>query len=74
MTYRWIFGVSIITIVMSIALAISYFSKGADDWKIWAQQSFLWIGLFAGYAGHILKVLEKRISKLEKQLSKSGSV
>lgn len=74
MTYRWIFGVSIIAILLSLMLGVSYFIKGAEDWKLWAQQSFLWIGILAGYAGHILKVLEKRISKLEQQLSKSESV
>ena len=115
MTHRLVFGVSIISLLISSTLGAIYFFKIqckprllrraqsrwgfqrgeaaalpfgrtrgfkprvrynliSESWVIWAQQSFLWTGLFAGGVGHVLKLHEKRILKLEKQISKSESV
>ena len=73
-TYRYVNVVSIIAIIFSFMLGISYFVKVSEQWVIWAQQSLLWIGILGGAVGNILTVLERRISELEKQVSKSGAV
>lgn len=74
MTHRFVFGVSAISILISLTPGAIYFFKISESWMIWAQQSFLWTGLLAGGMGHVLKLHEKRVSKLEKQIAKSVSV
>jgi len=74
MSYRFVFGVSIIAILISFILGIIYFTKISEQWVIWAQQSFLWTGILAAAVGHVLKLYEERISKIEKQISKGESI
>ncbi len=74
MSYRFVFGVSTIAIVISFVLGIIYFTKISEQWVIWAQQSLLWTGILGGGVGHVLKSYEKRISEIEKQISKGEAV
>jgi len=73
-TYRLVFGVSITALFMSMALGILIFIKRYETDLFWAQQSLLWTGLLGMCVGNVLKLQEKRISKLEKQASKNESV
>ena len=74
MSYRFVFGVSTIAIVMSFILAIIYFTRISEQWVIWAQQSLLLTGLLGSAVCCVLKSYEKRISKIEKQISKDEAV
>ena len=73
-TYRWVYGVSIFVLLFSLALGVGILVKGDRGGLVWMQQALLWTGLLGMCVGMVLKSQDKRISNLEKHISKGENV
>ncbi len=73
-TYRSVFVISTVALLMSLVLGVLVWDKPNETVFTWAQQSLLWTGLLGITVGNVLRSQEKRIVKLEKQASNSDSV